>query len=63
MSCTITEHDVVMHNWLQSDVDLFARKDGFRDFSQMREWFKSRYGLPFEGVVIYWHLVREEGGE
>lgn len=32
----------------------FAKKDGFGDFMEMADWFADRYGLPFDGVVIYW---------
>jgi hypothetical protein len=31
-----------------------AQKDGFRDWPEMREWFRARYGLPFHGVLIEW---------
>ena len=34
--------------------NIFARNDGFSCFADMREWFKVRYGLPFNGVVICW---------
>lgn len=34
--------------------DEFSRADGFRDFFEMREWFKNEHGLPFEGIVIKW---------
>lgn len=37
-----------------SDLGWFARRDGFKDWSEMRDWFKDRYGLPFEGVLIEW---------
>ena len=32
----------------------FARADGFKDFREMREWFRETYSLPFVGVVVYW---------
>lgn len=32
----------------------FARSDGFADWPEMRDWFRSAYGLPFEGIVISW---------
>lgn len=34
--------------------DEVAQADGFRDWAEMREWFKKIHGLPFEGVVIQW---------
>ncbi len=35
-------------------LDRFARKDGFDSWPEMRDWFKKKYGLPFEGVLITW---------
>ena len=33
----------------------FARADGFRDYTEMWEWFSSRYKTPmFTGYVIRW---------
>lgn len=32
----------------------FAKADGFRDWFGMLDWFRNRYGLPFEGVLIQW---------
>lgn len=34
--------------------DYLAECDGFGDWSEMRDWFKKQYGLPFEGVLIQW---------
>ena len=34
--------------------DEMAQDDGFRDWPAMRDWFRDRYGLPFEGVLIEW---------
>lgn len=31
-----------------------ARADGFKDLVSMIDFFKDNYGLPFEGVIIYW---------
>ena len=28
--------------------------DGFRDWSEMREWFEKVHGLPFDGWLITW---------
>lgn len=36
------------------DLDQFARYDGFADWREMREWFSSTHGLPFQGVLIRW---------
>lgn len=31
-----------------------ARRDGFSDAEEMREWFRSTHGLPFSGDRIRW---------
>jgi hypothetical protein len=39
----------------------FAKKDGFKDFQEMKAFFVDQYGdLPFEGYLIEWQL---KGGE
>ena len=38
------------------DREAFAQADGFPDYAAMRDWFSSKSGLPFEGVVIRWDL-------
>ena len=40
----------IARSWL----DEFAEADGFRDWPEMHDWFRDRYGLPFEGVLIEW---------
>jgi hypothetical protein len=37
--------------------DQFAQADGFKGFSEMRDWFADQHRLPFEGIVIYWKGV------
>lgn len=37
-----------------ADIERFAHRDGFSSWLEMRDWFKKRYGLPFEGVLITW---------
>lgn len=32
----------------------FARSDGFKDWSDMHEWFTQNHGLPFHGILIKW---------
>jgi hypothetical protein len=32
----------------------FALADGFRSVQEMRRWFESHYGLPFEGDLVTW---------
>lgn len=35
--------------------DIFAAADGFADLSEMHAWFRDTHGLPFSGIVLYWH--------
>jgi len=38
-----------------SDIDDFARADGFRDYAEMWQWFSTRYETnSFTGYVIRW---------
>lgn len=34
--------------------EAFARADGFRDFADLAEWFRTTHDLPFDGVLIRW---------
>ena len=43
-----------VHHWMSFDLNEIAVRDGFRDWPEMRDWFKKQYGLPFEGVLIEW---------
>lgn len=35
----------------------FARADGFDSFTDMAEFFRKQYGLPFYGQLIEWRLA------
>ncbi len=35
-------------------LDMLARRDGFNDWPDMRDWFRKEHGLPFKGVLIRW---------
>jgi hypothetical protein len=37
-----------------SEMQLFARADGFKDLREMAAWFDAEHGLPFKGVLIKW---------
>ena len=57
----INEHSIsavrngVLEIWTEGEAaNWFARLDGFDSWEEMRDWFKARYGLPFEGVLIMW---------
>ena len=53
------------------DLDAFAWADGFKDWEDMRTWFRATHGLPFHGDLVMWHAdknvsennVRSGGGE
>jgi hypothetical protein len=34
-----------------------ALGDGFKSWTEMRDWFIAQHGLPFEGVLVEWRLV------
>lgn len=31
-----------------------AEAEGFKDWDEMRDWFKEQYGLPFTGYMHFW---------
>lgn len=37
-----------------ADLDAFAMADGFANWEDMRECFRSAHGLPFSGELIEW---------
>jgi hypothetical protein len=53
----ITETGIAVNSYA-APCDDFAVADGFRNFFELRDWFKATHGLPFEGVVIKWHNER-----
>lgn len=36
-------------------LDAFAQADGFKNFDDMKDWFKQTHGLPFTGILIQWN--------
>ena len=36
------------------NAETFAQADGFANFADMRDWFKSTHDLPFHGELIKW---------
>jgi hypothetical protein len=38
------------------EMQLFAARDGFRDFEEMAEFFMKEHGLPFVGDLIEWEV-------
>jgi len=50
----ITETGIINHLGGQADHEAIAKRDGFRDWAEMREWFRNVHGLPFNGNVILW---------
>lgn len=41
-------HELAIHE--------LARKDGFVDWYEMRDWFEKTHGLPFSGQLIVWEV-------
>ena len=37
----------------------FIKGEGFSSWDEMIEFFRSHYGLPFRGEIIYWDLIKE----
>lgn len=52
--CAIREDGITFGNYLNVDIDEFARGDGFKDFDDMKDWFRKTHGLPFTGRMIEW---------
>lgn len=42
---------------MQTDLDDFARGDGFADWLEFIGHFDGFYGLPFQGVLIQWEAA------
>jgi hypothetical protein len=54
--CAIREDTVTLGNHPSIPVDEFARADGFKDYEDMKAWFREMYGLPFIGRLVKWQL-------
>lgn len=39
---------------IHTDLDRWAKSDGFPDWPTMRDFFANTHGLPFNGVLIRW---------
>lgn len=39
---------------LHTDLDAWAKLDGFQSWEEMRAFFTQAHGLPFNGVLIRW---------
>jgi hypothetical protein len=50
----LIEEDYITVNTNSEPCESFAIADGFTDFHDMIEWFKSTHSLPFEGILIKW---------
>lgn len=37
------------------EAEEFAMADGFTSPGEMTAWFRETHGLPFVGIVLYWH--------
>lgn len=52
--CAIREDGITLGDHPRTDLDDFARADGFRDWTDMKAWFETTHGLPFIGRLIAW---------
>lgn len=52
--CAIREDGVTTGTMPPTDIDEFARADGFRNFDHMKQWSRETHGLPFVGRLIQW---------
>lgn len=55
---TITDDAVLVPGESITDLDAFARADGFTDFPDMKAWFAEKHGLPFSGRLITWKPIK-----
>ena len=65
-SCAIRiEHDRVFVGPQEIDtsdgLDRLARSDGFASWAAMGDWFRTTYGLPFQGHLIRWAVENKSG--
>lgn len=56
VSCNMGRHRVTVDGVLLDDLDEFARKDGFRNWRELIDFFLDIYELPFSGRLICWKL-------
>lgn len=36
----------------------FAQADGFKDVASMHAWFNKTHGLPFQGMLVRWEVLK-----
>ncbi|MBN8247762.1 MAG: hypothetical protein J0L84_10005 [Verrucomicrobia bacterium] len=68
-SVTVSEEGLVLEDggtrhWAHQpcgDQETFAHREGFLNWAEMREWFRTTHGLPFSGIMIEWDRTRLEG--
>lgn len=57
----IMEEGVILtdlgEHWITgAALEALSLRDGFESWLEMRDWFKARYGLPFNGHLIRWSV-------
>ena len=45
---------------LHTDLEGWAKRDGFSCWADMKAFFEGQYGLPFQGVLISWLVPAAE---
>ncbi|MBA2125092.1 hypothetical protein DLM45_02475 [Hyphomicrobium methylovorum] len=72
-TCAICEPITIAEDYLATgyfrlpsgDAHHIAKIDGFPNLAAMRDWFRERYGLPFQGYRVMWNdfAPAEKGAE
>lgn len=66
-TCAICEPITIDENYVSTgfyrlpsgDAEHIAKIDGFRSLQDMRDWFRARYGLPFDGHRVMWNGFKD----
>lgn len=53
------EYDYITVNTNSEPCESFAIADGFENFQEMVEWFRTNHKLPFDGILIKWEPTFE----
>ena len=40
------------------NLDAISRRDGFKSWQEMRDWFAEKHGLPFHGYLVKWRRTQ-----
>lgn len=57
----IREKNILIVLDQKNDLNYFAIADGFDSWNDLIEFFEKTHGLPFEGVLIKWGELKNQG--